>query len=128
MGKSDKIGDLTIKVKDANADNATISVSGTKTVTAQGSTKVEYLKMNGVYVNTLTDDQYREIRLDKTLPFIEDMGNPQCPEDKKASCKANEVVDVGGFKLPGGYLPWIIGGVIVVILLVVYLLGKTSKE
>lgn len=53
-----------------------------------------YLKMNLEETTELKDSNYREIRLDKTVPFIEasqDYVDAYCPKGK-ADCKTAEVV------------------------------------
>ena len=80
--------------------------------------------MNGEYVTELRDMHYRELRLDKTVPFVADMSDPQCPEGQQ-HCSSSQVVDIGGMKVP----TWaIVVGVLVIVLLVAYLLGKTSRS
>lgn len=123
LGSSAKIGSLTITVKDATENSATVKITSSETVTIAGTTTKQYLKMNGKYVTTLEDSQYREIRLDKTIPFVEKMSNPQCP-DGKTTCSASEVVDVGGVGVPSNWL--LIAGALVV-LAVVFLAGKASR-
>ncbi len=133
VGKSEKVSDLTVEVKEANAVNATVSVTGTKTVelTQPGEVGKQFLKMNGIYVSALEDGEYRELRLDKTVPFVAaEKAKPTdelaCPEGK-TSCTASEVkvVNVGGVGIP----IWaIIAGVVVIVLLIVFLLGRTSKD
>ncbi len=94
-----------------------------KTVTTEVK---QYLKMNGEYVSTIEDRDYREIRLDKTVPFApagasEDL---KCPEGQ-THCTADEI-DLGA----AGKIPrWVVLVIaVVVVLLVVYLLGKTSRK
>jgi hypothetical protein len=53
-----------------------------------------YLKMNLEETTELKDSNYREIRLDKTVPFLElsqDYVNAYCPKGK-SECKASEVI------------------------------------
>ncbi len=94
-----------------------------KTVTSEVR---QYLKMNNEYVSTVEDRDYREIRLDKTVPFAP-AGAPadlKCPEGQ-THCTADEI-DLGA----AGKIPrWVVLVVaVVVVLLVVYLLGKTSRK
>lgn len=124
VGKEDTVGTLTVEVTSADDTKSNLKVSGTKIVAQAGETIKVYQKMNGAEVTTITDMDYRELRLDKSIPFVADMSDPQCPEGKP-HCNASEVVDIGGMKIP----VWaIIVGVLVVILLVAYLLGKTSRS
>ncbi|MBU4502696.1 MAG: hypothetical protein KKA79_08920 [Nanoarchaeota archaeon] len=124
VGSSEIIGSLTVEVMSADDALATLKVSGTKVVAAAGETIKTYQKMNGQEVTTITDMDYRELRLDKSVPFVADMSTPECPEGKE-HCTAAEVVDVGGMKIP----VWaIIVGALLVILLIAYLLGKTSRS
>ena len=52
------------------------------------------------------------------------MSTPECPEGK-TECNAAEVVDVGGMKIP----TWaIIVGVLLVVLIIAYLIGKSSRH
>lgn len=128
VGSSATIGGLTIELVSATEDSADVKIAGKLTTTSGGSVEKLYLKMNGIYATSLTDDQYREIRLDKTVPFVKAAKNAEvkCPEGK-ASCKASEVDIMGtGF---GGVPIWAyILGVALVIGLVIYLLGKTSRK
>jgi len=124
VGSSDTVASLTVEVVSAEDAKATLKVSGTKTVAEAGETVKVYQKMNGEEVTVMTDMDYRELRLDKSIPFVADMSNPECPPDKP-HCQASEVIDVGGMKIP----VWaIIVGVLLVILLIAYLLGKTSRS
>lgn len=124
VGEETKIGEVTVKVKSAEENKAEITASGTKIVGKAGETVKEYQKMNGEYIKTTMDMDYRELRLDKSVPFVADMSDPECPPDKP-HCNASEVIDVGGMKIP----IWaIIVGALVVILLIAYLLGKTSRS
>lgn len=86
----------------------------------------QYLKLNGKYVDTAEDRDYREIRLDKTIPFIAQgaTSDPKCPEGQ-VSCTSDEI-DLGA----AGKIPkWVVLVIaLVVVLLVVYLLGKTSRR
>ncbi len=118
--------ELEITLKEANEDNATLLVEGTKTVIKPVETVRKYLLMNGEYVTEeeLKDSDYREIRLEKTLPFVKDMKEPACPEGK-TTCKASEVIDVGGMKIP---TVWIVVAIAVIVLVIAYLLGRTSRH
>lgn len=51
-----------------------------------------YQKISGEEMTSVTDMDYREMRLAKTVPFVAKMSNPQCPEGK-TECKANEVIE-----------------------------------
>ena len=126
VGSSAKISDLTVEVVSATEESADVKISGEITSTVGGKVEKLYLKMNGQYVSSLTDDQYREIRLDKTVPFVKAQPDAKvaCPEGQ-TSCKAEDVVIVGGTQIP---VLWIVVALTVVILAVVYLLGKTSKK
>ena len=124
LGKEDTVKDVKVKVTAADDKGATITVSGSKVVKPTGTTIKLYQKMNGEEVTNVVDMDYREIRLDKTVPFVAKMSDPQCPEGK-TECKAGEVVDVGGFKVP---IVWIVVAVAVIILLVAYLLGRGSRS
>lgn len=64
-----------------------------KEVAGGGGISKIYLKINGEYISELKDADYRELRLDKTAPFVTGMKDPQCPEGKE-HCKANEVIDM----------------------------------
>lgn len=122
VGKEATVDTLSITVNSADEEKANIVLKGKKTVEAGSATKT-YRTMQGTYVLD-PEGHYSTIRLDKTVPFVEKMSNPQCPEGK-TECKANEVIEVGGAKVP---LMWIVIAVIVVVLIVAYLLGKTSKQ
>ena len=123
VGSIGVIGTLTIEVNSATEDGAEVLIEGSKSVISGGSSSKEYLKMNGQYVLEKQDMDYRELRLDKTVPFVEKGANPKCPEGK-TSCTAGEV-EFGGIIIP----KWaIIVGIAAVVLLVVYLWGKSSKD
>jgi len=62
-----------------------------------GETVKLYQKMNGEEVTTVTDMDYREIRLDKTVPFVEGMEEPVCPQ--VTSCTKSEVVEKSEAKI-----------------------------
>ncbi len=124
VGTTDLIGILEVTVKSADETKAEVVIKGQKTTVTGGTSTKKYLKMNGVYVDEPQDMDYRELRLDKTIPFVSDMSNPECPEGK-TSCKASEVVDVGGVGIP----KWaIVVGIVVIVLLVFYLWGKSSRS
>ncbi|MDP2908664.1 MAG: hypothetical protein Q8N77_02560 [Nanoarchaeota archaeon] len=124
VGSKATIKGIEVTLSSASADGAEISVKGEKTVTISGETKQIYQKMNGEYITELKDMYYRELRMDKSVPFVADMSDPTCPEGKE-TCKASEVIDIGGMKIP----TWaIIVGALLVILLIAYLLGKTSRS
>lgn len=127
MGATEVIGSLSITVNSATAEGADVSITGTKTVTIPGVSTKEYLLMTGEYVTEMKDQYYRTIRLDKTVPFVVDMSNPQCAEGK-TECKSAEVIEaaeVGGKGLAKwlqNYPIWIVIGLLV--LGVVYILGR----
>lgn len=124
VGGKATIKGLEVTLVSASPDGAEISVKGEKEVTLAGETKQVYQKMNGEYITELKDMYYRELRMDKSVPFVADMSDPACPEGKE-TCKASEVIDIGGMKIP----TWaIIVGALLVILLIAYLLGKTSRS
>ncbi|MFH0798149.1 MAG: hypothetical protein V1906_01930 [Candidatus Woesearchaeota archaeon] len=125
VGKSETVNGLKVTLNSATAENAELLVEGAMTTTIPAGAAVKsYQLMNGEYKASPEDSDYREIRLGKTVPFVEDMSTPECPAGK-TECNAAEVVDVGGMKIP----TWtIIVGVLLVVLLVAYLLGKTSKS
>jgi hypothetical protein len=88
------------------------------------SVKKQYLKMNGELVSVVKDQDYRELRLDKTVPFAEKQSGVDvaCPEGQ-TSCKAEEVKSSGAW----GYSMYlIIGGILLLAFAVVYLIGKTK--
>jgi len=124
VGTTANVKGLEVTLNSATEGSAEVTVTGEKTITVAGESTKIYLKMNGDYVTELKDMYYRELRLDKTVPFVADMSDPQCPEEKP-HCSSGEVVDIGGMKIP----VWaIVVGVLVVILLIAYLLGKTSRS
>ena len=100
-----------------------IEVEISEKTESTGSEKL-FLTMNGRYAEQLKDSQYREIRLDKTLPFVEAPKNAEirCPEDQ-TYCKSDEV-EVSKTK---NWLYGIIAGLAVVFVILVYMLGKGSK-
>ena len=125
VGQSETVSGLKVTLNSATAENAEVLVEGkTTTTTEAGASVKSYQLMNADYKASPEDSDYREIRLGKTVPFVEDMSKPECPEGK-AECTAGEVVDVGGMKIK---TLWIVIAVAVIILVVVYLLGKTSRR
>lgn len=128
VGSSATISDLNIELISATEESADVKITGKMTSTSGGSVKKQYIKMNGALVDSLTDDQYREIRLDKTVPFVKASKNAEvkCPEGKE-TCKSSEVdISAPGF---GGIPIWAyIVGVAVLVLAVAYLIGKTSRK
>ena len=127
-GTSATIGGINVELVSATEESADVIITGKMTSTSGGSVKKQYIKMNGDLVDSLTDDQYREIRLDKTVPFVKAPKNSevQCPEGKE-TCKSSEVdIKSSGF---GGVPIWVyIVGIIIIVAAVVYLLGKTSRR
>jgi hypothetical protein len=123
--KEETVKDVKIKVTKADDKGADVTVTGNKVTKVEGTSVKKYQKMDGTYVTVKADKYYRELRLDKTVPFApKSMSDPQCPEGK-THCTASEVIDVGGMKIP----IWaIIVGALLVILLIAYLLGKTSRS
>ncbi|HII14708.1 MAG TPA: hypothetical protein HA362_00175 [Nanoarchaeota archaeon] len=125
VGKFETANGLKVTLNSATAENAEVLVEGTKTTTTEAGAAVKsYQLMNGDYKTSPEDSDYREIRLGKTVPFVADMSKPECPEGR-SECNASEVVDVGGMKVK---TLWIVIAVALVILVVVYLLGKTSRH
>ncbi len=131
IGKEKEVDGLKITVTDAAMDTAQVTVSGMMAVEkeepATGTTRM-YLKQNGDYVTTPVNEDYMDLRLDKTVPFVApSVKNPACPEGQ-TSCTANEVVsskvDIAGSSFP----IWIVVLIVLVVLVVVYLLGKTSRH
>ena len=125
VSKFETVNGLKVTLNSATAENAEVLVEGTATTTTEAGAAVKsYQMMNLEYKTAPEDSDYREIRLGKTVPFVKDMSTPECPEGK-TECNAAEVVDVGGMKIP----TWtIIVGVLVVVLVVAYLLGKSSRH
>ena len=127
VDSSAKISDLTVEVVSATEKSADVKITGEKTNSQSGSLAKQYQKMNGQYVSSLTDGQYREIRLDKTVPFVSASANSdvECPEGK-TNCKASEVdINAAGW---GGIPVWgYILGVLLVLFAIFYLFGKSSK-
>lgn len=126
IGESATVGGLDVEVVEANEQTADVVVSGTMTSTSGGSVTKQFVKMNGEMADSLTDDQYREIRLDKTVPFVKATPGAEvsCPEGQE-TCSANDVVTIGGQGVPTWV--FVVVGVLIV-LAVVYLLGRTSKD
>lgn len=64
----------------------------TNMTTTQEETRKVYSKMNGETMEDVMDRDYRELRLDKSIPFVDaPIGKePICP-DGQSSCKAEEV-------------------------------------
>ena len=118
-----KFGDLEIAVKKVEEENIKVDIAErTESTDSQKS----YLTMNGLYVGKLKDSQYREIRLDKTIPFVEapKTADVRCPEGQ-TYCKSDEV-EVSETK-SRYYIYAIVAGLLAVLLILVYLVGKGSK-
>jgi len=128
VGVEGTIGALSITVNSATAEGAEVVIAGKKVTEGDTTSMKEYLKTNNEYVKVVQDSHYRELRLDKTVPFVVAGANAdvKCPEGK-SECKASEVdIHAGG---PGGIPVWgYILGVLVIVLLIAYLLGKSSKK
>jgi hypothetical protein len=128
LGSTVKISDLTVYVLSATEKSADVKITGEKVTTESGTVSKLYQKMNGQYTSSLTDDQYREIRLDKTVPFVtaSDGAVVKCPEGK-SNCKSSEV-DIkaaGFFGIPiWGYIL----GIFLIVVAIFYLFGKTSRR
>ncbi len=127
VGSSAKISDLTVEVVSATEQSADVKVTGEKVVGSSGTVSKQYRKLNGQYVSSLTDNQYSEIRLDKTVPFVSASANDdvKCPEGK-SNCKSSEVdIQAAGW---GGIPVWgYILGVLLILFAGFYLFGKSSK-
>jgi len=110
-----------------DADGVAVTEEVTTTVDKTVTSEVrQYLKMNGDYIDSAEDRDYREIRLDKTVPFSSPGAvEPACPEGK-THCASSELIDLGD----AGKIPkvWLLVGALVIVLLVVFLLGKTSRK
>ncbi|MFH1638021.1 MAG: hypothetical protein ABIB71_06355 [Candidatus Woesearchaeota archaeon] len=126
VGEKKKIGALEITLDAAEAESATIKAAGKKVTTAEGVTVKKYQKMNGEYVIEDSDENYRQLRLDKVVPFAEpEVKDAKCPEGNPM-CTSADMITVGGKSYK---VWWILGGVLLlVIVLVIYLLGKTSRS
>lgn len=126
VGETMDVGALEITLEAADEESATISATGTKVTTTDGATVKKYLKMNGQYVSEPEDENYRQLRLDKVVPFAaKEVKDATCP-DENPLCTSAEMVTIGGKSYK---IWWILGGVLVlVIVLVIYLLGKTSRS
>ena len=122
------ISDLTVEILSATEKSSDVKITGEKVIGSSGTVSRQYQKMNGQYTSSLTDGQYREIRLDKTVPFVSASGDAsvKCP-DGKSSCKSSEVdIAATGW---GGIPVWgYLLGILLVILAIFYLFGKTSKR
>ncbi len=126
VGSMAKISDLTVEILSANEKSADVKITGEKITNGAGTVSKQYKKMNGQYVSSLTDGQYREIRLDKTVPFVtaNENADVKCPEGK-SNCKASEV-DIAAAGWAGIPVWEYIVGVLLVFLAIFYLLGKKS--
>lgn len=92
----------------------------------QTSVKKQYIKMNGEIIDTAQDKDYRELRLDKTVPFVEKQSGVDVScEEGQTHCKAEDVKITG----KGDYwLYGIIGALLLLAFAVVYLIGKTKRS
>jgi len=119
-----KFDNLRISIEDIEEDYLTVEISEKVETT---ELKKMFLTMNGRYVEQLKDSQYREIRLDKTLPFIEAPGDTEvsCPKEQ-THCKSDEVETS---KERTNYLKYsIMAGLAVVFVMLVYMLGRGSRN
>lgn len=122
VGEEADVSNVNIEVLEADHSEALLKISGRTSLTSKKTVKV-YQKMNGEETTEAIDSHYRELRLDKTVPFVETMSNPECPKGKNY-CNTEEVVDEG-ISFPK---TWIILGAILLVLVVAYILGKTSRD
>ncbi len=126
IGTEERISDLFVKVTSANAESADVEIHGEVSLTQAGNVIKQYKKTNGEYVQNPSDNNYRELRLDKVVPFVEASSSAQvkCPEGK-TTCSANEVqiANSGFFGIPS---TWIVIALVLVVLGVVYLFGRTQ--
>lgn len=128
VGSSATISSVAIRLISASENGADVKITGKVTSTSGGTVTRQYKKMNGELVSSLTDEQYRELRLDKTIPFVKASKNAEvnCPKGKE-TCTASEV----DIKEPGfaGVPVWVyILGVVLIVLVIAYLVGKTSRR
>ena len=128
VGDSAMIGGLIVELLAATNNSAEVDISGTITDTTTTESIKQYLKMNGELTSSLTDSEYREIRLDKTIPFVSASANGKvkCPKGK-TTCNANEVELSMGGRTTNIPIWTIILGFMLVILSIPYLLGKTTR-
>lgn len=128
VGKEERINDLSVKLVSASQESADVEIHGEITTNTQGSVTKQYKKTNGEYVSSVTDDNYRELRLDKIVPFVQAPKSVEvkCPEGK-TSCSSNEVqiMNAGIFGIP---VIWFVVILALVVLGVVYLFGRTYKR
>ena len=128
VGESKLFGDLTVEVLSASAESANVKITGTVAYASDPVVSKRYIKMNGEFAEQLTDDQYREIRLDKTIPFVNAPADAEvsCPEGK-TTCGYNEVQVVSAGPISGIPTSWLVVVLIGVVLVVAYLMGKSSS-
>ena len=79
----------------------------------------KYQKMNAKYVDEPEDTFYRELRLDKTVPFVKGISNPECPEGD-TECKVEDI------KVKKSDLSLILlgGGIVVIVFLLLILVFR----
>ena len=119
-----KFGNLEISVDKVKEDSLKVEITE---ITESADSQKSYLTMNGLYVAELKDSQYREIRLDKTIPFVEapKTAEVKCPEDQ-TYCKSDEV-EISEPKT-SYYLYGIVAGLAVILLILVYLVGRGGRN
>lgn len=99
-----------------------IANNQTNQTEVQATNLRHYLKMNGEGITDPRDQDYRELRLDKTVPFIENRPatDVACPQGQ-TSCKAEEVQTEPTQKT---LLYGMIGAIVLLAGAVIYLFGR----
>jgi len=125
IDKQLEIGDAKATIISVNEGSVVLLVEST--IEEEAGAEKTYLKMNGKEVSELKDSEYREIRLDKTVPFIDAPKNAEvnCPEGQ-THCESDEV-DIS--EKTRNYFLWIIGVLAILLMIFVgYIIGSKPKQ
>jgi hypothetical protein len=88
-------------------------------------TKKTYIRMNGELIDVAEDNDYREIRLDKTVPFVKKQTgvDTSCPEGQ-TTCNSDEVV----VSMKKNWFIFAFGCLVVLLVFsLIFMLGRSSK-
>ncbi|MFH1591466.1 MAG: hypothetical protein ABIC95_06075 [archaeon] len=118
-----KLDDIQVVVDSVNEDSVNLKIKKTEEI---NEIKRFYRKLNGQYVETIDDSSYSVLRLDKSVPFVNapKTADVSCPE-AQTHCQSDEV-EVSEFVGVNWYLRVGIGILAVVLILLIFILGRLS--
>lgn len=88
----------------------------------------KYLKMNLMEVSSVKDSDYRELRLDKSVPFVKPLSkyvNAYCPTGKNI-CKSDEVIQISEM-IPSRLFMYLTMPLVLILLALLAYLYRRSK-